>query len=121
MRLMNTHVIPLYELRARRKGYEVSVIKEMMNVCGFAAGPVRPPLPQLRPEDVDQGESDSGTLETLSLINLTLCASHGLRRGDVRFNFSFPTFTPKPVLVQIIVPDKESISRHVSRTKLARH
>jgi 5-dehydro-4-deoxyglucarate dehydratase len=54
MRLMNTYVIPLYELRARRKGYEVSVMKEMMNVLGFAAGPVRPPLPQLRPEDVDQ-------------------------------------------------------------------
>lgn len=54
MRLMNTHVIPLYELRARRKGYEVSVMKEMMNILGFAAGPVRPPLPQLRPEDVAQ-------------------------------------------------------------------
>jgi 5-dehydro-4-deoxyglucarate dehydratase len=54
MRLMNMHVIPLYELRARRKGYEVSVMKEMMNVLGFAAGPVRPPLPQLRPEDLDQ-------------------------------------------------------------------
>jgi len=25
-----------------------------MNVLGFAAGPVRPPLPQLRPEDVGQ-------------------------------------------------------------------
>lgn len=54
MRLMNAHVIPLYELRARRKGYEVSVMKEMMNVLGFAAGPVRPPLPQLRREDVDE-------------------------------------------------------------------
>ena len=54
MRLMNTYVIPLYELRARRKGYEVSVMKEMMNVLGFAAGPVRPPLPQLRLEDLDQ-------------------------------------------------------------------
>lgn len=54
MRLMNTHVIPLYELRARRKGYEVSVMKEMMNILGFAAGPVRPPLPQLHPEDGDQ-------------------------------------------------------------------
>jgi 5-dehydro-4-deoxyglucarate dehydratase len=54
MHLMNTYVLPLYELRARRKGYEVSVMKEMMNVLGFAAGPVRPPLPQLRPEDADQ-------------------------------------------------------------------
>ena len=54
MRLMNTHVIPLYELRARRKGYEVSVMKEMMNVLGLPAGPVRPPLPQLRSEDIEQ-------------------------------------------------------------------
>ena len=54
MRLMNEYVIPLYELRARRKGYEVSVMKEMMNVLGFVAGPVRPPLPRLRPEDADQ-------------------------------------------------------------------
>ncbi|HVI09567.1 MAG TPA: dihydrodipicolinate synthase family protein [Candidatus Binatia bacterium] len=52
MRLMNSCVIPLYELRARRKGYEVSVMKEMMNALGLAAGPVRPPLPQLRLSDV---------------------------------------------------------------------
>jgi 5-dehydro-4-deoxyglucarate dehydratase len=51
MHLMNTYVIPLYELRARRKGYEVSVMKEMMNLLGMAAGPVRPPLPNLRPEE----------------------------------------------------------------------
>ena len=52
MQLMNTYVIPLYELRARRKGYEVSVMKEAMNLIGMAAGPVRPPLPSLRPEEV---------------------------------------------------------------------
>jgi len=50
--LMREYVIPLYALRARRKGYEVSVMKEMMHQLGMAAGPVRPPLPQLRPEDV---------------------------------------------------------------------
>ena len=49
--LMRDYVIPLYSLRARRKGYEVSVMKEMMNQLGMAAGPVRPPLPQLRPEE----------------------------------------------------------------------
>lgn len=51
MHLMNVYVIPLYELHARRKGYEVSVMKEMMNMLGLAAGQVRPPLPNLRPED----------------------------------------------------------------------
>ena len=50
-RLMDDYVIPLYALRARRKGYEVTVMKEMMNATGQAAGPVRPPLPPLRPED----------------------------------------------------------------------
>jgi 5-dehydro-4-deoxyglucarate dehydratase len=50
-RLMDAYVIPLYALRARRKGYEVTVMKEMMNAVGLAAGPVRPPLPPLRAED----------------------------------------------------------------------
>jgi 5-dehydro-4-deoxyglucarate dehydratase len=50
--LMNEYVNPLYAIRARRKGYEVSVMKEMMNLIGLAAGPVRPPLPNVRPEEV---------------------------------------------------------------------
>ena len=52
--LMNDFVIPLYALRARRKGYEVTVMKELMNLAGLAAGPVRPPLPALRPEEKDE-------------------------------------------------------------------
>jgi 5-dehydro-4-deoxyglucarate dehydratase len=53
-RLMSRYVIPLYSLRNRRRGYEVTVMKEMMNRIGFAAGPVRPPLPELRQEDSDE-------------------------------------------------------------------
>jgi 5-dehydro-4-deoxyglucarate dehydratase len=53
-RLMDDYVIPLYALRARRKGYEVTVMKEMMNLAGLAAGPVRPPLPSLRPEELEE-------------------------------------------------------------------
>lgn len=49
--LMDGFVIPLYALRARRRGYEVTVMKEMMRLRGLAAGPVRPPLPALRTED----------------------------------------------------------------------
>jgi 5-dehydro-4-deoxyglucarate dehydratase len=49
--LMNDYVTPLYALRSRRKGYEVSIMKEMMNQLGMAAGPVRPPLPQVTEED----------------------------------------------------------------------
>lgn len=49
--LMQELVIPLYALRSRRKGYEVSVMKAMMQRVGLAAGPVRPPLVELRPEE----------------------------------------------------------------------
>jgi 5-dehydro-4-deoxyglucarate dehydratase len=51
LRLMNDYVIPLYAFRAKRRGYEVTVMKEMMSRVGLSAGPVRPPLPTLPPED----------------------------------------------------------------------
>jgi 5-dehydro-4-deoxyglucarate dehydratase len=50
--LMRDFVVPLYAFRARRRGYEVTVMKEMMNLVGLAAGPVRPPLPPVRPEEI---------------------------------------------------------------------
>jgi 5-dehydro-4-deoxyglucarate dehydratase len=50
--LMAEYVIPLYAMRARRRGYEVTVMKEMMNIAGLAAGPVRPPLPKLRNDEL---------------------------------------------------------------------
>ena len=50
--LMKRYVLPLYALRARRKGYEVTVMKEIMNRIGLAAGPVRPPLASLRAEEL---------------------------------------------------------------------
>ena len=50
-RLMSNYVLPLYGLRARRKGYEVSVMKAAMEVLGKPAGPVRPPLPDVRPAE----------------------------------------------------------------------
>jgi len=58
--LMNDLVIPLYALRARRKGYEVSVMKAMMDMIGLAGGPVRPPLVDLRSDEL---ESLGGMLE----------------------------------------------------------
>jgi 5-dehydro-4-deoxyglucarate dehydratase len=50
-RLMSDYVLPLYALRARRRGYEVTVMKEMMSLLGQPAGPVRPPLPRLDASD----------------------------------------------------------------------
>jgi 5-dehydro-4-deoxyglucarate dehydratase len=52
-KLMNDLVIPLYALRARRKGYEVSAMKAMMDMIGLAGGPVRPPLVDLRPDETE--------------------------------------------------------------------
>lgn len=37
-------VVPLYALRARRKGYEVAAMKALMDLAGLHGGPVRPPL-----------------------------------------------------------------------------
>jgi 5-dehydro-4-deoxyglucarate dehydratase len=51
--LMNELVIPLYALRARRKGYEVSAMKAMMDMIGLTGGPVRPPLVDLRPDELE--------------------------------------------------------------------
>jgi len=52
-KLMNDLVIPLYALRARRKGYEVSAMKAMMDMIGLAGGPVRPPLVDLRSDEIE--------------------------------------------------------------------
>jgi 5-dehydro-4-deoxyglucarate dehydratase len=45
--LMRDLIIPLYAMRARRRGYEVTVMKALMNLMGLAGGRVRPPLPEL--------------------------------------------------------------------------
>lgn len=53
-RLMHDYVIPLYAFRGRRRGYEVSVMKAMLDQMGLAGGPVRPPLPNLRPDELGE-------------------------------------------------------------------
>jgi len=52
--LMTELVIPLYEFRARRKGYEVSVMKTMMELVGLAGGPVRAPLVDVTAKERDE-------------------------------------------------------------------
>ncbi|HEX3185810.1 MAG TPA: 5-dehydro-4-deoxyglucarate dehydratase [Pyrinomonadaceae bacterium] len=47
-------VVPLYAIRARRKGYEVSTMKAMMEMVGLNAGPVRPPLVNVTAEEEDE-------------------------------------------------------------------
>ena len=53
-RVMSEYVIPLYDFRARKKGYEVTVMKVAMDLVGLVGGPVRPPLPALRPDELDE-------------------------------------------------------------------
>ena len=52
--LLERCVVPLYALRARRGGYEVSAMKAMMDMVGLNGGPVRPPLANVRPEEEDE-------------------------------------------------------------------
>jgi 5-dehydro-4-deoxyglucarate dehydratase len=40
-------ILPLVEIRNRKKGYAVSIIKAGMKVIGRNSGPVRPPLMDL--------------------------------------------------------------------------
>src|SRR6266511_1941923 len=49
--LMTDYVVPHYAFRARRRGYEVSVVKAKMDLLGMAAGPVRPPLVNVTEEE----------------------------------------------------------------------
>src|SRR5215813_1600465 len=52
--LLDRCVIPLYALRARRRGYEVSAMKTMMDMVGLNGGPVRPPLINITPAEEDE-------------------------------------------------------------------
>ncbi|PYS69365.1 MAG: 5-dehydro-4-deoxyglucarate dehydratase, partial [Acidobacteria bacterium] len=52
--LLDRCVIPLYAIRSRRKGYEVSTMKAMMDMAGMSGGPVRPPLVNVTPEEEDE-------------------------------------------------------------------
>jgi len=50
-RLITNYVMPLYNMRARKRGYEVSVMKAAMQILGMPAGPCRAPIPAIRAEE----------------------------------------------------------------------
>jgi 5-dehydro-4-deoxyglucarate dehydratase len=54
LELMHRCVIPLYAIRARRKGYEVSTMKAMMDMAGLSGGPVRPPLVNVSTQEKEE-------------------------------------------------------------------
>lgn len=47
-------VLPYIAIRNRRKGYAVSIVKAGMNIIGHPAGPVRPPLIDLRSSEIEE-------------------------------------------------------------------
>jgi 5-dehydro-4-deoxyglucarate dehydratase len=53
-RLLEAFYRPLADLRDRRKGYAVSLIKAGIRVVGKPAGPVRPPLVNCSPEEEEK-------------------------------------------------------------------
>src|SRR4029078_10420791 len=52
--LLDRCVIALYAMRSRRKGYEVSTMKTLMDMVGMSGGSVRPPLVNVTPEEEDE-------------------------------------------------------------------
>jgi 5-dehydro-4-deoxyglucarate dehydratase len=57
-RVVEKEALAIYDLRGKRPGYVVTVIKEALNLCGMNAGPVRPPLSPM-------AEADRRELRTL--------------------------------------------------------
>jgi 5-dehydro-4-deoxyglucarate dehydratase len=53
-RLLDTFFLPYLELRNRKSGYAVSIIKAGAKIVGHDAGPVRAPLTNLTSDEVEQ-------------------------------------------------------------------
>ncbi|SNS95731.1 5-dehydro-4-deoxyglucarate dehydratase [Noviherbaspirillum humi] len=53
-RLIKDFFLPYIELRNRGQGYAVSIVKAGATIIGHSAGPVRPPLSDLKPAEVEQ-------------------------------------------------------------------
>ena len=53
-RLLNEFFLPYLEIRNRGQGYAVSIVKAGATIVGHGAGPVRPPLSDLKPDETEQ-------------------------------------------------------------------
>ena len=53
-KLLREFFMPYLEIRNRGQGYAVSIVKAGARLVGHDAGPVRPPLTDLKPEETDQ-------------------------------------------------------------------
>ena len=53
-RLIDKFFLPYLEIRNRKPGYAVSIVKAGARLAGHDAGPVRPPLTDLSAEESDK-------------------------------------------------------------------
>ncbi|WP_119157630.1 5-dehydro-4-deoxyglucarate dehydratase [Caldimonas tepidiphila] len=53
-RLIDEFFLPLLAIRNRGEGYAVSIVKAGVEIIGHGAGPVRPPLSNLKPAEVEE-------------------------------------------------------------------
>jgi 5-dehydro-4-deoxyglucarate dehydratase len=53
-RLIDQFFLPYIALRNRGHGYAVSIVKAGATIAGHTAGPVRPPLSDLKPQEVEE-------------------------------------------------------------------
>ncbi len=53
-RLLDQFFLPYLEIRNRGQGYAVSIVKAGATIVGHTAGPVRPPLSDLKPAEFEQ-------------------------------------------------------------------
>lgn len=61
-RLLDSFFLPYIELRNKGQGYAVSIVKAGATLVGHSAGPVRPPLSELKSAEVEELHSLIATL-----------------------------------------------------------
>jgi 5-dehydro-4-deoxyglucarate dehydratase len=52
-KLLDSFFLPYLELRNKGAGYAVSIVKAGAKIVGHGAGPVRPPLTDMKPGEVE--------------------------------------------------------------------
>jgi 5-dehydro-4-deoxyglucarate dehydratase len=53
-RLIDEFFLPYLAIRAKGEGYAVSIVKAGAAIVGKSAGPVRPPLSDLKPQEMEE-------------------------------------------------------------------
>ena len=53
-RLIDDFFLPYLDIRTKKAGYAVSIVKAGATIAGYGAGPVRAPLVDLQPQEVEQ-------------------------------------------------------------------